>query len=284
MTVYLFFLGGKEWWIGTRYLVAYIPTLYASMLCGYHFAGKDWSVDCHKKLKKWGWITDTISCILLTLVIGVAFSPNCVWLQEQDAIDLRPSYGDVKVNSNVNRHLHDHKFGDNFFPTIDFAHNGMVDNLRFNKFSFIDDIDDAYHEYRLILPHSNFNESHFYEDLLPLTKNDYPISNNTEIVKMLKDETTATSVVTEDDAELKWDVSTLIELVGGDPTHPSSDRNSEYWNQLLKVMKMRKKRRTAKAYYALRSEFQLPKRWRHFTVDEVAEAVHNEVSKDMCLE
>ncbi len=278
VTVFLFFLGGMNWWKASRYLVGYIPTLYTSMLCGYHFADKDRSSMSLTKLKVWGRVADLISCVLLSLVIYVALSPNCLWLKEQDAIDLRPQYEARPAHSHVDRLLHDHKHNDNFFPTIDNLNNGAIDDFRFNKFSFISDIDSAYHEYRLVLPHSNFNSSTFYEDLLPLTKNDYPISYNAEISKMLKDETTATSVVTEEDKELKWDVSELIEIVGGHPTHPSSDENNDFWNQLASVMELRKKRRTAKAYYALNSEFQLPKRWKHYSVDEVAEAVHDEVS------
>eukprot|EP00957_Ditylum_brightwellii_P123817 9438401-Ditylum_brightwellii.AAC.1 len=81
----------------------------------------------------------------------------------------------------------------------------------------------------------------------------------------------------ENDLELRgWNVSDLIDVAGGLPTQPSSDETSDFWNSLRKVIEMRRKRLTSKARFSLQSEFQLPKRWKHMTVDEVAEAVHDE--------
>ena len=90
------------------------------------------------------------------------------------------------------------------------------EDVRFNKFFF----------------NGLFNPPGFK----PLIQKDYPISGFTNTTLRLSD---AYSVVTLDDYEVIYNVPRLIETVGGLPSNPDSNRNSDFWdvsNDLLKVV------------------------------------------------
>jgi len=131
-------------------------------------------------------------------------------------------------------------------------------NVRFNKFAVLD---------------TSFEG-------LPLVPGSYPISENPDVAQFLKEGTNCISVVDDkNDHEVIYNVSELIDIVGGEPTHPSRDRNSGYWDMLLRVIKMRKigqNKPDKKASNKLRNEMQLPRRWSNYSVYQVGEAVHDE--------
>ncbi|KAL7535082.1 hypothetical protein ACHAXR_006262 [Thalassiosira sp. AJA248-18] len=96
---------------------------------------------------------------------------------------------------------------------------------------------------------------------------------------MLVNHSTAVSVVAVDDWETReLDIADLLSAVGGPPSQPSSDKSADYWNRLEKVIdvqKLRLKRGKELSRVAL-PDFPLPYRWVEFTVNQVAEAVHDE--------
>lgn len=145
-------------------------------------------------------------------------------------------------------------------PPIDLVANDAYDsvNVRFNKFGLLDE---AYRPY------------------LPFGKDEYPISNNDTIVDMLKTKTDAISVVHERDYEIKLNVAELIGNVGGFPDHPTSDLNAPYWDELNKVIDMRVRTvnyLNQRAKNHISDVMQLPLRWENYTMDDLAEAVHDE--------
>lgn len=132
-----------------------------------------------------------------------------------------------------------------------------VDTVRFNKFGILDET---------------------FEDL-PLMPDSYPISANEDVFQFLQFGTDAESVVNSaDDHEVIYDIEELIDVVGGPPDHPSSNFDAPYWDKLNRVINMRNIRGSRKAAQALSEELRLPLRWRSFTVDDVAQAVYDEVS------
>ena len=149
------------------------------------------------------------------------------------------------------------------------SHHRDPESIRFNKFSIIEAAEDS---------------DPFCSADLPLGPDDYLLngSNNAHsALCMLMNHSTAVSVVTGDDWETRdLDIADLITAVGGAPSQPSSDESSDYWHRLEKVIdvqKMRLRRGNELSRVAL-PEFPLPYRWVEYTVNEVAEAVHDEVN------
>jgi len=132
-------------------------------------------------------------------------------------------------------------------------------NVRFNKFDPIDPENEAVAKF------------------LPLDKWDYPITENGDVSKILREETTAASVVDSgEDYEIIYNVKNLIERIGGGPTHPKKMKTGKYWNLFQEVLDMREKNDNEDASTGLANQMQLPLRWKDYTVYEVAEAVHDE--------
>jgi len=132
-------------------------------------------------------------------------------------------------------------------------------DVRFNKFDLLDE---------------NFRQ------YLPLTKNQYPASNSNTIINTLQTKTNAISVVNDkNDHEITYNVTKLIHKIGGLPDHPSSDLNAPYWNKLNKVIDMRVrtvKNRNQPAKNHISDIMQLPLRWEQYTMQDLAESVHDE--------
>lgn len=144
------------------------------------------------------------------------------------------------------------------------------EQIRFNKFSIIDSGSNAY------------NADPTCNAVLPLGPDDYLISgskNGPGALCMLMNRSSAVSVVPVDDYETrKIDITELLGAVGGTPSQPSSDESGEYWDRLetvIDVQKVRLKRGSELSRVAL-PEFPLPYRWVEFTVNDVADAVHDE--------
>ena len=142
-----------------------------------------------------------------------------------------------------------------------------IENVRFNKFGVLD------------------SGEAFAQENLPLMADDYPISANPDVFNFLSTDTDAESVVNEaSDFEVVYSVPELIEVVGGGPDHPTSDFDAPYWGRLNRVINMRNIRGGRRASRALAREMRLPLRWRDFTVDDVAQAVYDEVSFNFSLD
>jgi len=138
-----------------------------------------------------------------------------------------------------------------------------------------------FHEDNFPSPRFNkFSKQTRAENYPPLSEFHYPISKSVDTVTMLRHDTNAISVVDDqNDIELKHSVAELIESVGGLPDHPSENKNAAYWGKLEKVREMREitianLERPAKKI--LTNIMQLPKRWKDYTMNDVAEAVHDE--------
>lgn len=147
------------------------------------------------------------------------------------------------------------------------------DMLRFNKFSFDQNVVGGV-TVKFPDPPKDYSDS----DLLPLTSESFPISKNPSTSEMLR-ESNAVSVITEDDFEIKYSIRSLIESVGGPPTHPTAEGRNPFWNELREVLMIQELRRAHKddrAEEFLNGFLPLPNRWKNFTMTEVAEAVHDE--------
>jgi hypothetical protein len=104
---------------------------------------------------------------------------------------------------------------------------------------------------------------------------DYPLSNETAYT--LSYESSAYSVVTDYDFEMTGhNITHYIEAVGGYPPRPSTNPDSPYWPLLREIAQRQLERREGKLPPA--STFVAPKLWENFSVADVAEAVHTEVS------
>jgi len=120
-------------------------------------------------------------------------------------------------------------------------------------------------------------DSNKAKKFLPLDINDYPISENDKVSALLKEGTTAASVVdVATDYEVIYSVRGLIKKIGGEPDHPTKDDGAPYWGKLKEVVEMRAKKDNESASDELGMKLQLPLRWEGYTVYEFAEAVHDE--------
>jgi len=134
----------------------------------------------------------------------------------------------------------------------------LVSDVRFNKFVFLDDS---------------------YRYLLPLGSDSYPISSNNVVATFLKEASNGVSVVDDrDDSEIMYNVEELIQGVGGLPDHPPKNNTAEYWDKLITVIDMVAQSPNARASTALSNKLLLPRRWSQYTLLEVAEAVHDELT------
>lgn len=109
----------------------------------------------------------------------------------------------------------------------------------------------------------------------PMTVDDYPITLETAL--WLR-QTTAISVVVEDDCqqnECNIDLETLLQSVGGLPPRPSSNPNHVFWGEFCEVVIAQQKRL---AGVDPTEVMPLPAIWNGYSIHDVAEAVHDEVS------
>jgi len=124
--------------------------------------------------------------------------------------------------------------------------NGTAD-FRFNKFSVPADV--------------NLDK--------PLGPADYPIMG--ELYETLK-LTDAISVINQEDYEVKMDIATLINAVGGLPSQPEADSTAPFWEKLREVMDVQDARRNDPNTPI----FTLPDIWEGSDLNQVADYVHNE--------
>ena len=105
---------------------------------------------------------------------------------------------------------------------------------------------------------------------LPLTPEDYPIS--LETFRWLR-YTSACSVNFPANCRECFDFQELVDYVGGPPPFPSSNETDPYWSELAHVVKIQKLRREGVDPNTI---MPLPDLWKNKTIQEVAEAVHDE--------
>ena len=109
---------------------------------------------------------------------------------------------------------------------------------------------------------------------LPFRPEDFPISMDD--ARWLRD-TQAVSIITEEECpehECNIPFETLIESVGGLPSHPSDNPKHQFWDELCEVVEMQENRI---AGVDPLSVMPLPKIWDGYDIHDVAEAVHDEV-------
>ena len=137
--------------------------------------------------------------------------------------------------------------------------NDMIDQekLRFSKIFFSPDIKKT---------HGNLDR--FIKK--PLSKNDYPISRSLASTLRMS---LCPSVLTHDDPYLKVNIFYLISKLGGCPTHPENI-DSDYWDQIRELLSLRKQRIENPKLVS----FPVPDAWSTFDLNNIADAVHNEVS------
>eukprot|EP00592_Proboscia_alata_P009693 CAMPEP_0194358446 /NCGR_PEP_ID=MMETSP0174-20130528/5645_1 /TAXON_ID=216777 /ORGANISM="Proboscia alata, Strain PI-D3" /LENGTH=435 /DNA_ID=CAMNT_0039128755 /DNA_START=50 /DNA_END=1354 /DNA_ORIENTATION=+ len=112
----------------------------------------------------------------------------------------------------------------------------------------------------------------------PLISSDYPIyPSNDDLLDNLKS-SFCPSVVKLDDFEVYLDVLELIEseFVGGYPSHASSDPSSPFWDYMREVIDIQVARREDNGNLKAHEFMPLPTIWSGYTLDMVAEAVHDE--------
>ena len=109
---------------------------------------------------------------------------------------------------------------------------------------------------------------------LPLTNNDFPMRG--ELADILKRQSRAESIMTEDDYELREvNERRYFRNSGGPPTFPNEDPNHSFWQDDFRPV--------VEALVHLRADgdpadlIELPTRWKDFNMQEVANAVHDEV-------
>jgi len=131
-----------------------------------------------------------------------------------------------------------------------------VNNIRFNKIQFISD--------------RTVEEERQHR--LPLGPSHFPI--NTTTLGWLRKTTAASIVIPEVCSECD-DLSfeNLIDIAGGYPSHPSSDRHNIYWDEFYHVIRIQIQRRNGIEPIQI---MPLPDLWLDYTIDDVAEAVHDE--------
>lgn len=106
---------------------------------------------------------------------------------------------------------------------------------------------------------------------LPLTAENYPISEETATILR---QTNCPSVVTPDDYECRGlNLDDMLNSVGVGPMHASSDPYDPFWDELRTVVDAQYLRREQKC---TKQVMPLPKIWENYTLDDVAEAVHDE--------
>jgi hypothetical protein len=103
---------------------------------------------------------------------------------------------------------------------------------------------------------------------------DYPL--NDRLGSKLRYESNAISVILKDDFDVKdVCINKYIRAVGGYPAFPSNDTKSAFWPELFNVVRTQIARRNG--VLPNPSVFTLPDLWKGWNVDQVGEAVHDEV-------
>eukprot|EP00586_Coscinodiscus_wailesii_P007469 CAMPEP_0172491718 /NCGR_PEP_ID=MMETSP1066-20121228/22571_1 /TAXON_ID=671091 /ORGANISM="Coscinodiscus wailesii, Strain CCMP2513" /LENGTH=296 /DNA_ID=CAMNT_0013260891 /DNA_START=511 /DNA_END=1401 /DNA_ORIENTATION=+ len=74
---------------------------------------------------------------------------------------------------------------------------------------------------------------------------------------------------------IKYNIDNLIARIGGHPTHPSSNKHSDFWKQMREVVKLQQ-RRKRRGNSPASDVMPLPELWKGFSLKQVANAVHNE--------
>mmetsp|Transcript_18589 Transcript_18589/g.22777 ORF Transcript_18589/g.22777 Transcript_18589/m.22777 type:complete len:406 (-) Transcript_18589:303-1520(-) len=106
----------------------------------------------------------------------------------------------------------------------------------------------------------------------PLVNHNYPVRGG--VYDMLTSSTDATDVIMLNDARVrKYNIPKIVERIGGWPNHPEADESAPYWNELRHFIDIQKKR----MYHPDLELFPRAEVWRGWDLNEVAEAVHNEV-------
>jgi hypothetical protein len=145
-------------------------------------------------------------------------------------------------------------------PTIRIPVTGSLNELRFNKVLF-----------------ENNNVPIAASTLLPLLPEDFPLSSvvNEDTVNLLR-QSLSWSVIAEDDChQCEYPFSELITAVGGLPTHPDiNDPNNGYWEELWDVIEARRLRLLKASPISVLQ--QIPAVWAGYSLDDMADAVHNE--------
>jgi hypothetical protein len=113
-----------------------------------------------------------------------------------------------------------------------------------------------------------FNSS---EIKLPLTSHDFPIQ--LETFRWLRYMIASTVVIPQSCFDCPWDFDELIDTIGGMPTYPSTDETNPFWEELAHVSKIQKLRREGVNPTQI---MPLPDIWKDKTIDDIAEAVHDQ--------
>ena len=108
--------------------------------------------------------------------------------------------------------------------------------------------------------------------MFPLGNRHYPMRGR--LAEELKFNTTAESVMTSDDYELKRiDEEDYMARAGGPPTYPNEDKDHPFWQEFRTVMEAQVHRR---ANGTVSDVMTPPTLWENFTIEDVADAVHDE--------
>lgn len=120
---------------------------------------------------------------------------------------------------------------------------------------------------KIVFPAGMPSEGH-----LPLDADDYPISPNT--ASWLRESIVVSLVVDAECFQCPMPIADAIDRLGGLPTYPSKDPDDPFWDELMHVTWVQHQRSYGVDPHIL---LPLPSQWDHMTVDEVAEAVHDEM-------
>ena len=108
---------------------------------------------------------------------------------------------------------------------------------------------------------------------LPLKNDDYPVRR--DLANTIKRTSRAESVMTSNDYELRGEpVARYIQRIGGAPTFPNANRNHPFWQRDFRAVVGAQihRRRNGNP----QSVMVLPKLWRNFNINQVAQAVNDE--------
>ena len=108
---------------------------------------------------------------------------------------------------------------------------------------------------------------------LPLEIDDYPLSR--EVAAWLRQTTVWTVIRQEDCGECDILTPEFIAMIGGEPSHPTDDPDGPFWEELHEVARVQIARRENQDPRRL---MPIPHIWSGYTIAQVAEAVHDEVS------
>jgi PAP2 superfamily len=121
-----------------------------------------------------------------------------------------------------------------------------------------------------------------------LTIQDYPIDDEATL-HWLRTKTLAVSVIHPKDCyECSWEepnlFPNLVMYLGGPPSHPSQDPNDLFWNEFREIMTIQILRRRSNNNVInnshhhdinARAIMPLPNMWKNFTLQQIADAVHD---------